>query len=59
MPGTQSSGTPRKSQANFKEGTVWGLYKGLVGIGSVGSVIGENSSYRETCGTRRRGPLCG
>ena len=25
MPGAPSSGTPRKSQAKFRDGTVWGL----------------------------------
>ena len=40
-------------------GTMWGLEKNPVGTGPAGSVFGENSYYRETRGTRRRGSPCG
>ena len=42
-----SNGTPRESQANFRDGTVLGLLKGPVGTGPAGSVFWENSFYRE------------
>ena len=51
VPGAPSSGTPRKSQAKFRAGTVCGLWKGPVGTGPVGSVFGGKSFYRETRGT--------
>ena len=41
--------------AKFRDGTVLGLYNGLMDTGSPGSVFGENSFYRKTCGTRRGG----
>ena len=53
MPGAPSSGAPRESQPNFSEETMWGLKKGTVDTGPVGSVFGENSFYRETWDTRR------
>ena len=43
VPGAQSSGTPRESQAKFRDGTVWGLYKDPVCTWPSGSVFGENS----------------
>ena len=59
MPGAPSSGAPRESQANFREETMWGLKKGTVDTGPVGSVFGENSYYRESWGTRPWGPHVG
>ena len=41
LPGAQSSGTSRESQAKFKDGIVWRLYKGPVGTGPAKSVFGE------------------
>ena len=58
-PGAPSSGTPRESQAKFRDGTVWVLWKGPVGTGPGGSVFGENSFYRETLGRRRGESPCG
>ena len=55
MPGAASSGSPRESQAKFRDGTVWGLWKGLVGTGPAGPYSGKNYFYRETWGTRRSG----
>ena len=52
MPVAPSSGTPRESQAKFRDGTVWGLQKGPVGTGPAGSVFRGNSVYQETRGTR-------
>ena len=52
VPGASSGGTPRESQAQFRGGTVWGLYNGLVGIGPTGSVFRENSFYPQGWGTR-------
>ena len=43
VPDAPSRGTPRKSQAKFRDDTVSGLYKGPVGTGPAGSVFGENS----------------
>ena len=53
MPGAPppSSGTPRASKAKFWDVTVWGLCKNPVGTGPAGSVLGDNSLYRETRGT--------
>ena len=59
VPGAPSSGTSRESQAKFREGTMWGLYKGPVGIEFVGSVFGETSFYRENWGTKQGGSPCG
>ena len=55
MPGAASSGASRKSLANFRDGTIWGLKKITVDTGPVGSVFGEHSFYRETWGSRRGG----
>ena len=55
MPGALSNGTPRESQTKFRDGTVWGFYKGFVGTGPRGSVFGEKSFYRKTWSTRRGG----
>ena len=55
VPSAPSSGTPRENEAKFRD--VVGLKKGPVGIGPAGSVYGDNSSYRETRGTR--GSPCG
>ena len=54
VPGAPSSGTPRKDQANFRVGTVWGLGKGPVGTRPVESAFGKNSFRQETL-SRRRG----
>ena len=54
MPGAPSSGTPRESQAKFRDGTVWGLWKGPVDTAPAGSVFGENSFYQETPGYKTR-----
>ena len=59
MPGALNSGTPRESQAKFRDGTLWGLYKSRVGTGPAGSVFEENSFYRKTWGIRRGGSPCG
>ena len=59
MPGAPSRGTPRESQAKFRDGTVSGLYKGPVGTGPAGSVFEENSFYRKPLDTRRGGTPCG
>ena len=55
VPGATSSGAPRESLANFKDGTMWGLKKVTVDTGAVGSVFGEHSFYRETWSSRRGG----
>ena len=43
VPRAPSSGTSRESQAKFRDGTVWGLYKGP--LIAEGSVFGENLVY--------------
>ena len=51
MPGVPSSGAPReRSQARFRDGTVWGLKKG-----PLRSIFWEILIYRENRGTRRGG----
>ena len=49
VPGARSSGTPRESQAKFRDGTVWGFYKGPVGtaVNMRGKfVLSKNLGYR-------------
>ena len=41
MPVAASSGSPRESQANFRDGTVWGLQNGPVGTGPAGPYSGK------------------
>ena len=53
VPGAASSGAPRESLANFRDGTMWGLKTVTVDTGPVGSVFGEHSFYRETWGSSR------
>ena len=53
--GAPSSGISRESQALFRDGTVWVVWKGPLRTGPAWSVFGENSFYRETLGTRRGG----
>ena len=55
MPGATSSGMPRVSHTKFRDETVWGVWKSLVGTGHAGSVFGENWFYRRTRGTSQWG----
>ena len=41
VPGAPSSGTPRKSQVNFRVGTVWGWGKFLWVLGQSGQYSGK------------------
>ena len=58
VPGAPTSGTPRESQAKFRDGAVWGLKKGPVVTGPAGSVFGDNSFYQKNLYTRRGGSAC-